>query len=329
MAPVCTDFGNGMSAPPAVSVLMTAFNREPHIALAIESVLAQTFGDFELIVVDDRSGDRTVDIARSYEPDPRVRVVVNDRNLGDYPNRNRAAALARGAFLKYHDSDDLMYPHCLETMVGMLRAAPGAGFGMSTRTSWPGGPCPMLLTPRMSYQREFLGSGLFMCGPAGALFRATVFAELGGFPDAGVGSDYLFWLEACAKVCVALMPADLFWYRVHAGQEIQTDRAAREYAVAAGAAWLALNAAKCPLTAAEREQAKRNWAFTLARGAWREVRARRWGVAAAQLRHAGLRWRDWALYLRPPLREPHAGTPLDRDGEYVVTLPARAVGREG
>jgi hypothetical protein len=318
-----------MSAPPAVSVLMTAFNRERYVAAAIESVLAQTFGDFELIVVDDRSEDRTVEIARGYERDPRVRVVVNERNLGDYPNRNRAAALARGEFLKYHDSDDLMYLHCLETMVGMLRAAPGAGFGMSTGSSWPGGPCPMLLTPRMSYQREFLGSGLFKCGPAGALFRATVFAELGGFPDAGVGSDYLFWLEACAKVCVALMPADLFWYRAHAGQELQKDSAPWEYAVAAGGAWRALNEPGCPLSSDEREQAKRNWAFTLARGAWREARAGRWGVAATQLRHAGLEWRDWALYLRPPLRDPYAGTPLDRHGEYVFTLPAKAVGREG
>jgi glycosyltransferase involved in cell wall biosynthesis len=313
-----------MSAPPTVSVLMTAFNRERYVGAAIESVLAQTFGDFELVVVDDCSEDRTVEIARSYERDARVRVVVNDRNLGDYPNRNRAAALARGEFLKYHDSDDLMYPHCLETMVGMLRAAPGAAFGMSTGSSWPGGPCPMLLTPRMSYQREFLGSGLFMCGPSGALFRTTMFSELGGFPDMGAASDYLFWLEACAKVCVALMPADLFWYRVHAGQELQKDSAAQEYAVAAGAAWRALNAAECPLTADEREQAKCNWVFTLVRGAWREVRAGRWGVAAAQLRHAGLGWRDWALYLRAPLRAPHAGTPVDDTGDSVS--PTRRAG---
>ncbi len=318
-----------MSSSPTVSVLMTAFNRERYVAPAIESVLAQTFGDFELIVVDDGSEDGTVNIARGYEADPRVRVVVNERNLGDYPNRNRAAALARGEFLKYHDSDDLMYPHCLEIMVGMLRAAPGAGFGLSTRSSWPGGPCPMLLTPRMSYQREFLGSGLFQCGPASALFRAEVFRGLGGFPEVGPNSDYLFWLDACARVCVALMPADLFWYRVHAGQVVHTMRAALDGAVAAGEAWKALNAAGCPLMTDERRQAKRNWAFIVARGAWREVRAGRWGVAAAQLRHAGLGWRDWALYLRPPHRDPHAGTPLDRQGEYVVTLPAKVVGREG
>ena len=141
-----------MSSPPAVSVLMTAFNRELYVGPAIESVLAQTLGDFELVVVDDGSGDRTVDIARSYEADPRVRVIVNERNLGDYPNRNRAAALARGRFIKYHDSDDVMYAHCLETMVGALDTMPEAGFGLSVDSASsgghdsPDGPCPPLLT---------------------------------------------------------------------------------------------------------------------------------------------------------------------------------------
>ena|SRR5674476_1029541 len=88
---------------PAVSVLMTAYNREKYIAEAIESVLAQTFTDFELVVVDDGSKDHTVDIARRYSKDPRVSVHINEKNLGDYPNRNRAASLARGRYLKYLD----------------------------------------------------------------------------------------------------------------------------------------------------------------------------------------------------------------------------------
>ena len=56
----------------------------------------------------------------------------------------------------------------------------------------------MVLTPRMSYQREFLGQGMFYCGPSGALFRTGVLRKLGGFPDRGVASDYCFWLKACA-----------------------------------------------------------------------------------------------------------------------------------
>ena len=81
---------------PLVTVLLTAYNRERYIVASIESVLAQSCGNFELVVVDDRSSDATLAIAREYErKDSRVRVHANERNLGDYGNRNFAASLAR------------------------------------------------------------------------------------------------------------------------------------------------------------------------------------------------------------------------------------------
>ena len=74
---------------------------------AIESVLASSYSNFELIIVDDGSSDSTVSIARKYEvEDNRVKLYVNKKNLGDYPNRNYAATLAKGHYLKYLDSDD-------------------------------------------------------------------------------------------------------------------------------------------------------------------------------------------------------------------------------
>lgn len=117
--------------PPVVSVLMTVYNRERYLAAAIESVLNQTFRDFELIVVDDASTDRSVVIARQFEQDSRVQVYVNDQNLGDYPNRNKAASYARGKYLKYVDADDLIYPHCLGLMVEGMDAFPEAALGIS------------------------------------------------------------------------------------------------------------------------------------------------------------------------------------------------------
>src|SRR5581483_2829791 len=113
--------------------------------------------------------------------DPRVRVVVNDRNVGDYPNRNRAAALARGPYLKFHDSDDIMYPHCLQVMVTALESEPRAAFALSGARAWPGGASPMLLTPRLAYEREFFGTGVFQLGPASAMFRTDFFRDMGGF----------------------------------------------------------------------------------------------------------------------------------------------------
>jgi hypothetical protein len=305
--------------PPAVSVLMTAYNRDPYIAAAIESVLGQTFADFELIVVDDASSDRTVEVAHAYaRRDSRVRVHVNGRNLGDYANRNHAASLARGRLLKYHDSDDVMYPHCLATMVPLLEAEPRAGFALSAGGYWPGGPCPMLLTPRMCYQREFLGLGLFMCGPASALFRADVLSGLGGFENVGAASDYVFWLKACARHAALLVPGDLFWYRRHAGQELASERAAREYAEIPGRAWRALHDEGCPLDPAEREQARRNQAFGAAKLALRAMRAGQWSMAAHRIRRAGLTPAQWVKYLRRPRRAPFAGTPTTGDGEFVI-----------
>ena len=298
---------------------MTAYNRAPFIAPAIESVLAQRFTDFELLVVDDRSTDDTVALARRYESrDARVRVVVNPRNLGQFANRNHAATLARGRFLKYHDSDDLMYPHCLETMVTLLEAEPRAGFGLSPGSAWPGGPAPMLLSPRECFQREFLGFGLFMCGPASGLFRADVFREIGGFPDEGVHSDHLFWLRACERHSVLLLPADLFWYRLHPGQELRSRQAARDYAGLAESVWRVLASPACPLTADERRLARRHQAWTVAKQTGRDLRAGRFGLAWYRLRHAGMGPLDWLRYVRRPRRQPLAGTPLDASGDYIV-----------
>jgi glycosyltransferase involved in cell wall biosynthesis len=307
-----------MTLRPRVSVLMTAFNRERYIGPAIESVLAQTFDDYELVIVDDCSRDRTADIARAYAArDSRIRVVVNDRNLGDYPNRNRAASLAHGRFLKYHDSDDIMYPHCLATMAPALEREPRAGFALSGSAAWPGGACPMLLTPHQSYQREFLGTGMFNAGPACALFRRDVFHELGGFGEFGAASDFMFWITACARYPVLLVSGDLFWYRQHPGQEIQSPRAARDYARTPQHVWRALHRPECPLDPAEREQAKRNLAFMTARTIWRHVRGRRSSLALLCFRSSGLSMKDWVRYLRRQRRTGLIGTPLAADGEFL------------
>jgi hypothetical protein len=304
---------------PLVSVLLTSYNRERYIASSIESVLAQTFGDFELLVTDNCSTDGTLDIARSYEPlDRRVRVVVNETNLGQFGNRNRAAQLARGTLLKYHDSDDMMYAHCLAAMVPPMLAYPQAAFGLSSGKDWPGGPCPMVLTPRMSYQREFLGSGLFHAGPSGAMFRADALRALGGFEDLGSPSDFLFWLRACAQVTVLLLPADLFWYRVHPAQELQSASAQRQNAEIIGRVWAALADRSCPLTAGEREQARRNIMAKQAKLLWRDLRALRFVIARRRLA-AGPGVTGWLRYLRRPRRDPWAGTQLDAQGDFVMS----------
>jgi glycosyltransferase involved in cell wall biosynthesis len=305
---------------PLVSVLMTAYNREAFIADAIASVLAQTFTDFELVIVDDGSKDRTLEIARKYAGrDSRIRVFVNEHNLGDYPNRNRAASLARGKLLKYHDSDDLLYPHCLEVMVPLLLAYPQASFALSAGgLEWRGGACPMLLTPRMAYQREFLGAGIFNLGPACALFRAEAFQRLGYFPLYGAASDNVLWLRACATENVLLVPGSLFWYRYHTGQELSSKKARQDYLRAMRCSWDAINSSECPLEADEAELAKRNWTWNHGMAILLAIRERRFRPAWERWRNSPLQMKDWIRYFRRQRRNIFAGSPIDEHGNFVT-----------
>src|SRR5947207_13744185 len=117
-----------MSAP-LISILTTAYNRDKYIAQAIESVLASSFKDFELIIVDDCSKDYTVEIARRYTSDPRVQVHVTERNLGGYPNRDPAASLPAGRYLKYIGPDHYLHPQGLETQVALVGRFRHSGAG--------------------------------------------------------------------------------------------------------------------------------------------------------------------------------------------------------
>jgi glycosyltransferase involved in cell wall biosynthesis len=305
---------------PVVSVLMTAYNRQDFIADAIQSALAQTFTDWELIIVDDCSHDRTVEIAKGYAAqDARIHVHVNERNLGDYPNRNHAATLADGQFIKYHDSDDLMYPHCLAVMVPLLTAYPQASFALHPGArEWSGGPCPMLLTPRLCYQREYLGMGMFDVGPACALFRTEFFRRVGGFPEVGPHSDHAFFLKVCATETVLLTPGNLFWYRIHAGQHLQTPGAAMDRVTAARQSWAALKAVECPLEPAQVELAKRNVAWHMGRTMIRHLCAGEFKYAVAYWRGGGLTLRDWLRYFRRQRRDNFAGTPRNGSGQFLM-----------
>lgn len=291
---------------------MTAYNREAFIAESIESVLAQSFRDFELIIVDDKSTDGTVGIARRYLTDCRVRVVENEKNLGDYPNRNHAASFARGVYVKYHDSDDVMYDDCLSVMVSALDHAPSAAMAMTSGRAWAGGPCPMLLTPELAYEREYLGSGLFQLGPACALIRRTAFEELGRFPLLGLHSDSVFWLNLCRRYDIVLVRADLFWYRVHGGQELNgIGRLARVDAALRFEArrWAALFESDCPLREPALTIARRNCAFLFAKEIARDVKAGEMSAALRRFNQCGLSWAQWVRYLRVPHRTADAGTP--------------------
>jgi glycosyltransferase involved in cell wall biosynthesis len=108
-----------MTAPP-VSVCIPAHNGEVHICRTIESILQQTFGDFELVITDDGSTDGTWDLAKSHR-DPRLRVIRNEHQRGLAGNWRFAVESCHGSLVKLVCQDDLLYPDCLARQVPILK----------------------------------------------------------------------------------------------------------------------------------------------------------------------------------------------------------------
>lgn len=205
---------------PIVSVLITSYNREKYIAEAIESVLASTYQNFELIIVDDCSADRTVDIAKLYKAkDSRIKIYINDFNLGDYPNRNKAAKYASGKYLKYVDADDYIYPNGLEIIVNQMEAFPNASVGLFSLPQNIKKPFPILLNPSEAYNFNFFGPGLFHKAPLSAIFRKDAFDEIGGFSLIRHAGDFEMWHKMAQKFNFLLIQDHVVWFREHDDQE--------------------------------------------------------------------------------------------------------------
>lgn len=104
---------------PLVSIIAPMYNLEPFIDETIESVLAQTYQNFELILVDDSSSDDTVKKVQEFK-DPRIRLIVNEKNQGAGRTRNRGIEIATGDYIALLDADDLWYPHKLQTQIEFM-----------------------------------------------------------------------------------------------------------------------------------------------------------------------------------------------------------------
>src|SRR5690348_9316464 len=176
---------------PLVSVLMTAYNRERYIAEAIESVIHSTYQSWELIIVDDCSSDNTVNIARDYERrDNRIKLYINEKNLGDYPNRNKAASLAKGEYIIYVDSDDTILKDGITNLINAMMIFPKSGFGIFntfyTNT-------PILLDSVTAINDHFFKTPFLLIGPGGTIIKRTFFEHIHGYPEKyGPANDMYF-----------------------------------------------------------------------------------------------------------------------------------------
>jgi glycosyltransferase involved in cell wall biosynthesis len=118
---------------PLVSICIPTYNGHPFLRQCLESALAQTLVDCEVVVLDDASQDGTAEIAKEYaRQDRRVRLYRNGENLGSVQNRNRCIELARGEWIKLLFQDNYLEPHCLASMLGALQ--PGASLAVFKHT---------------------------------------------------------------------------------------------------------------------------------------------------------------------------------------------------
>ena len=195
--------------PVTVSVCIPTYRGEATIAAAIESVLAQSMTDFELIVIDDGSPDDTRAIVDRFS-DPRLVCLRNEHNLGPQGNWNRCLEVAQGKYFKLLPHDDLLHPQCLERQVAVLdadhdkrvalvfcaRDVLGPDGRVLTRRSYPGGNEGVI--EGHSVMRASVRRGTNLLGEPGAvLFRKALADRIGRFDATNpyvIDLDYWFRL---------------------------------------------------------------------------------------------------------------------------------------
>jgi hypothetical protein len=210
-----------MPEHPVVSVVMSVYNGERYLREAIESILSQTFTDFEFLIIDDGSTDNSADIIRAYQNhDPRIRLVQNDANIGLTRSLNKGLDLARGTYIARMDADDISLPERFARHVAFMDAHPEIGicgtwaefFGVT-----PGGIWRNATDPDEIKSRLFFGQAL--THPSVMLRRSTIqSANLYYNSDYVRSQDYELWARASRHVRISNVPEVLLRYRLHPRQ---------------------------------------------------------------------------------------------------------------
>jgi glycosyltransferase involved in cell wall biosynthesis len=230
-----------MSRVPAVSVLLPTYNNARFLAAAVESVLAQSFGDFELIVVDDGSADGTPDVLAGFH-DPRLAVVRHGRNLGITPALNRGLAQCRADLVARMDGDDLSEPDRFRRQADFLARHPDhALVGSNALEMDDAGRVVGLRERPLSH--EEVAAHLIERGNAvvhgSAMFRRQAVADLGGYREPlRLVEDYDLWLRLSERARLANLPEPLYRHRI--GNDLDSRRYLRQQAAAEVARQLAV-----------------------------------------------------------------------------------------
>ena len=221
-----------MREDPLVSVITPVYNGEPFLAECMESVLKQTYTNFEYIVVNNSSTDRTLEIASSYaEKDGRIRVYSNDKFVGVIANHNIAFRLISGGskYCKVVSADDWLIPTCLTRMVSHAEANPSVGIVCSYQLSgggsdwrqwrvrWSGLPYPSAVVSGHDICRLQLLDGLYVFGtPTSILYRSDlVRCQESFYPNPSTEADTSACYRSLRNSDLGFVHEILSYERVH------------------------------------------------------------------------------------------------------------------
>ncbi len=207
------------SSAPAVTVLMAVFNGMPYLRAAVDSVLAQTFRDFEFLIVNDGSADGSAALLHeAAQRDPRVRVIDRE-NRGFVASLNEGLAAARGTYIARFDADDVCLPHRLQAQVAYLQGHPSCVLvgGYVNLIDGAGRPLWTLRPPvtHAEIDSQHLMGHTSIPHPV-ATFRREVALRVGGYnPAFPAGQDLDLWLRLAEVGELHNLPEPLIQYRQH------------------------------------------------------------------------------------------------------------------
>jgi hypothetical protein len=210
-----------MPEMPRVSVVMPVHNGGPHLEHAVESILGQTFADFEFVIIDDGSTDSTAEVLRRHQAaDRRVRVLHQEK-AGLVASLNCGCGQARAPYIARMDADDIAFPDRLARQVEFLDRHPTVALVGSavvridaTGRELTRNVCPTSHAEIVEALREYT----CFTHPT-VVLRATALAAVGGYrPAYRAAEDYDLWLRLSERFELANLPDPLLYYRVSPGQ---------------------------------------------------------------------------------------------------------------
>ncbi|KTR83696.1 glycosyl transferase family 2 [Novosphingobium barchaimii] len=232
------------AALPALTVAMSVYNGERFLGAAIESVLGQSFADFEFLILDDGSSDATAEILKCYErTDPRIKPIIRE-NRGLVASLNEMIGKARAPIIARMDADDICRPHRFERQLAFLSDHPDHGVVGSWSEDMGEHGEPMFRTGAdhpLTFDEVLatIAEGQqVICHPA-AMYRRDVVRAVGGYHAAFRHcEDYDLWLRLASVTKLANIPERLLRYRRYDGQVSARHSTEQQYGTAiAQLAW--------------------------------------------------------------------------------------------